>query len=154
MDSEAAVRSAPPAATAEVLLEAVANARMAEVIAMGSLQEARTYLGERQRAWKSAQERDPAGDAGAEAVHRLPGRDRPAGYPRGRVVMRVEMPDPDVVGPCDVLVAAPVQRVQLARLGPAGAVAASCRLLLERPEETDRSGMAGPGPGHGRLPPA
>jgi hypothetical protein len=43
-------------ATLEVLVEAVADARMAEAIAAKSLQEARTYLGERQRSWQTAQE--------------------------------------------------------------------------------------------------
>ncbi|MGE4164223.1 MAG: hypothetical protein AB7G23_21075 [Vicinamibacterales bacterium] len=42
--------------TGEELLSAVANARMAEAIAMTALQEARTLLGDRQRSWQAAQE--------------------------------------------------------------------------------------------------
>ncbi len=55
MESEAAVAvMAEP--TGEELIQAVANARMAEAIAMNALQEARTLLGDRQQSWQAAQE--------------------------------------------------------------------------------------------------
>lgn len=55
MESEAAVAvMAEP--TGEELIQAVANARMAEAIAMNALQKARTLLDDRQRSWQAAQE--------------------------------------------------------------------------------------------------
>lgn len=56
MQSDVAVVPEVRDATVDELIAAIANARMAEVITAASLQEARTYLGERQRAWQTAQE--------------------------------------------------------------------------------------------------
>ncbi|MGE4164224.1 MAG: hypothetical protein AB7G23_21080, partial [Vicinamibacterales bacterium] len=55
-------------------------------------------------------------------------------------MMQLVMPDLARVGPCDVVVSVTVGELTLARLELLEAIAASARLHLERPEETDRAG--------------
>lgn len=55
--------------------------------------------------------------------------------------MIVVMPDLERVGPCDVLVAAPVHRKLFARLDLLETLAETARLVLEHPDDTGAAGQ-------------